>query len=803
MKLRLSLLGLLAAGSLARGAPSVAQEEWARAAYRFTPAVESAFLAQAKSDALARLAAAGVTLPDDFLAWIDSDPVVRTTVYGARKDPTGILRWLRSLEIDLGPEVVRKDYTQFALAMAVVCAPDTAGANLAPRPRLTLAIGGDPRQPVDTHAKDRPLDLNDHIINFLQDHTLEEDVVVGQKEEPPELKYDDKGVAIPAPKRAKPKMVPVTEKRTRSLYAADVIASPDLQRQFNEYLAGKGFTNRVDCGDHVVHWKSHDMVQGAQKARIAAAFTLFRAAYEAKGLLPAQRDPAATPAERCAYLIRNDRFRFPADQREARKWPRYPLNAPWPTLTLLAQDAQPLREREERWIAFRDRGEVKTYGEYIGGIAQQYDMQSARRVKDFPYQYGSIQMMLKDGGVCGTMAGISVRTHGVLGVPASTAGQPGHCALVLFGYDPKTDTYGCRGSQYATAGDAGTGVHGKWVFGDTDARRPMIYHQSVAWSVNYGLQAYLDSCAAHTFYRQLAEPERAAHGPALLQSAWAASPYNFLLADAAIAAESDPARLADLWSALSPALASGRAGCPSNGLYHTTVKEHLFARVAALPVPVASGVAAGVLDFLRKEGCVNQAALIGYRVAVAGATSVLASVESSFRAHVASARTDESVAAMADQLAAAAKFTGDAKARKEWAQARWAELQGHEKYAGRKGAITTDRCVGVLAKLAGRRPRGEVEQLASYLDELAANFRRDLNGARTAQGCKAWSGTISATAKQLKSAEQAKAWLESLAAMLAGREEYPVTVRGRERAQRDPCADTIRQLLAPPAPAST
>ena len=47
---------------------------------------------------------------------------------------------------------------------------------------------------------------------------------------------------------------------------------------------------------------------------------------------------------------------------------------------MLAADDQPLREREEIWSKYRDEGEFKTYGEYIGGIAQQFDMQSARRV---------------------------------------------------------------------------------------------------------------------------------------------------------------------------------------------------------------------------------------------------------------------------------------------------------------------------------------------------------------------------------------------------------------------------------------
>ena len=80
---------------------------------------------------------------------------------------------------------------------------------------------------------------------------------------------------------------------------------------------------------------------------MSKAFAMFRTAYEAKGLLPAARDPFPSPAESAAYLIRNDKFRFPDKTAKKRNWPHSPLNAPWPTLTLLAADNQPLRERED------------------------------------------------------------------------------------------------------------------------------------------------------------------------------------------------------------------------------------------------------------------------------------------------------------------------------------------------------------------------------------------------------------------------------------------------------------------------
>jgi hypothetical protein len=771
---------LLSATSFVCAADNV-RDVWQKAQYRFTPEVEAAFLDAAKDGALKKLAVPGKTLPADFLAWIDSDPVVKTTVYGARQDPAGILLMLRSLELDLGQDVVRRKYTQLALATAVVFAKDGEKADLTPRAPLKLVIGGDPRKPVNTKDSNRTLDLNDHIINFLNDNTLEEDVVVGQKEELPELKYDSKGIAIPPPK-GKRKMIPVTEKRTRTLYAADVIASKAWQEKFNAYLKAHGQTVQIDCGDKIVHWKSHDMVRGERHKKIAEAFKMFRTAYEAKGLLPAERDPIPTPAERCAYLIRNNEYKFPTDV----KWPRYPLTAPWPTLTLLVENNQPLREREERWLAFRDKGEFRSYGEYIGNVAQQFDMQSARRIKEYPFTYGTIQMMLKDGGVCGTMANIAVRSHCTLGTPACSAGQPGHCALIVFAFDQKTVKYRCHGGQYATGGDAQTSPHGTWAFGDVDARRPMVYHQSIAWSVNRGLQSYLDSTVAHTFFKQLPDLDQRAYGLELLQSAAALCPYNILLADDAITTGINPTALVAFWKTLKPAIAEA--------LYITTIKAKLFARLAALPVPGDVAKAGAILAFLQEEKCENQSALANYKIATAGLPALLTGTAAQFTNHLASARTDAGCATMADALNVVAGKIADKKQRAQWALARWQEIQGREMYLGHKNAITADKSLAVLAKLAGQKARPEINQVQSLLDQITNRLKLELAAPRTPQTCKQLAGTITSTAKQIKDATQKRQWLEVLAKTIDGKEQFQIEVKKKTQTLRDPCADTIAQL---------
>ena len=178
----------------------------------FSPKVEP-YIAEARTRTLDALRDRKIELPADFLAWVDKTPIVRTSVYGCRKDPLPVLLALRSLEIDLGEEVVRRDYTQLALAFAIQdsyasrtpqgtgwndgdgAKPSSGLPDVSPRARLELVIPADPRKPVNTKDSSRTLDKFDHIINFLEDHApIEVETTV---KEPPPLEYDDKGIAKP------------------------------------------------------------------------------------------------------------------------------------------------------------------------------------------------------------------------------------------------------------------------------------------------------------------------------------------------------------------------------------------------------------------------------------------------------------------------------------------------------------------------------------------------------------------------------------------------------------------------------
>jgi len=791
--------------------------------YKFTPKVRSAFLAYAKSQAQANLKAQGKSLPKEFLVWIDANSEIEAGVYAAHDKSSDVLLQLYSLRLDLGRARFEK-YRQLALSAAIVHAKQEAQADITPRGPLKIVINGDPRKRINTKKPGRKLDINDHIINFLNDNTIEEEVVTGYKAVVPELKYDKRGIAIPAPKsKKKPKKVPVIEKRKRSLYAADVLASKALQTKFNAYMKSKGHPVDIDCGDKVVHWKSRDAVRGQQRNNIKKAFALFRTAYEAKGLLPAARDPLPTMAQRVVYIIRNYEYKFsPGIQAQRKhKWPQFPITAPWPVLTLLVDDDQPLREREERWIAFRDRGEFKKYGEYIGGIAQQFDMQSARRLKPHPFTYHTIQMMLKDGGVCGTMGAISARSHISLGIPACQAIQPGHCAMVAFKYDPKKKIYFCKGGQYATGGDEKTTPFARWYFGDKakkcarrpgfgvqpNPRKPMVYHQSIAWAVNHGIASFLDSTMAYSVYHLLDESDHKSAGRTLLTSGLAINPYNFLLTDAAQAAAATPIEQVDFWRTFQTLLtaAGDKAGCRADGLYSKTVKKRVFASIAKLPAPKDKQAAKEVYAFLQTEKCDAPAALVAYRLAIEGLPALLARTEADYKKHLNSTRTkassenDTACARMATALKTTAASIKDKKQRTQWALGLWKQAQGREKYFGRWMRVSTDQAVSSLARLARQRMPKEPQLMQNLLDRLAAELKKSVTGQRDIKNCRLLAAKIKAAAKYTKDPAQKRKWAQGLSAIITGHETFkPKTTRKKAKPLRDPCADEVKKLLAAP-----
>lgn len=560
--------------------------------YRFTPALRDAYLEYVIGEAQRELAGKSLRLPDEFLVWVKSDPVVCKTVYGTRAQPLRTLLWLRSLELDLGKEAVRGEYTQLALAMAVVAAAQDALPDVTPREPLKLVIPtGPPNGPVNTKPTDRSLDRDDHIVNFFKDHAkITAAPIGGAYRVLPELEYDDNGVARSLSageeeKKGKNSAKPVL----REITPADVLASRELQVDFNEYMKKQGIKVEIDCGERVIHPAMKDrnsIKQDPHYKGILAAYSMFKEAFEKKGLL-ALRDTLATPAERCAYLIRNDREQRSGSKKLPGNPPSFSLQSPWPALTLLVANNTPLREREALRQDYVATGKLHTYGEYIGAIAQDGTLQSARRLAPYQFGYGSVQMQLKDGGVCGTMANICVSSFNMLGVPSCTAGQPGHCALIYVQAD-KDGKYQFLGKQYATGGDEVTHPASPWVFADTDVRRDMIYNQSIGWAMNVGFPAFLDTQVAYDVFRMMPAKDRAKHGSALLGDALAMNPFNISLAEAGIKAAPTVKETLTFFATTRKLAEAATEKAGAKPLYLRQLAKFADARVKALPKDAAS-----------------------------------------------------------------------------------------------------------------------------------------------------------------------------------------------------------------------
>ena len=765
------------------------------------PLNTAAFVAQEEAAAKADL---GDKLPKDFWDWIAANPLVQASVYAAHDKPADLLLHLYSLRLDLGKERFEA-YPQLALAAAVVATKQAETPDITPRKPISITIGGDPRVPVETNTPERPLDKHDHIINFLNQNEITEEVVI---EPPPaKLEYDDRGIAIPQKRKGKS----VTETRTRTLYASDVLASKELQSKFNAYMAEMGHPTDIDSGDKLISWNSTAAVHGDHRKSLTAAYKLFREAYEAKGLLPKERDPIPSMGERVRYIIRNHEHAFA----DGRKWPEFPLSAPWPLLTLLVDDNQPLREREERWLAFRDRGEFKKYGEYIGAVAQQFDIQSARRLKPFPYTYHSVQMMLKDGGVCGTMASIEARSRIALGIPACQAIQPGHCALVSVSYDSKKDQFAYVGGQYATGGHEVTTPFARWYIGEPakhykrnpgfnvqpNPRKPMIYHRSLAWAVNLGFESFLDALLAHRMYQALEADARKSQGLPLLMNGLARNPYAFLVTDAAQQAASTAPAQVDFWNAFSGRLNAlgDQHGCKPNGLYAQTVRSKVFTSLAKLPIPEDESARDRVYAFLQAENCDVPKALIRYRLACDGLPEVLAQTEADFQAHLLATRVkrgpanDDACRRMEAAVHATADCIKNKDERATWAKSLFDQAVGNETYVGRWNNINTDRSISALAKHARQKMPNREALTASLLKRLSGELRNSVAGERQPDACKHLAETIEAAAKFAKDEAVRKAWIEELSEIITGHETFP---HGKKKKpHRDPCADVIKKLM--------
>jgi hypothetical protein len=693
----------------------------AKAEYRFTPEVRAAYLAWNKAHALADLAKTGQSLPDEFLAWVDSEPVVAATVYGIADNAAQRLVLLRSLDLDLGPEESRHKHLQLALAItdahAGLVNPATMsnpakGVSLTERGLLRLEIKRFPCARVDTHAQDRPLDMNDHIINFLEDHP-----------------------------------VVTAATNSRPTYAYEVYSNPERLKQFNAYMTERGFPMNLDCGKGSIipgHWGG-----GRDVTR---AYKLFRAAYEEKGRLPKARDPSPTPSELAAYLIRNDNYRFPAGVK--RGWPKFPLNAPWPVLDYLVRSGESLREREFIWTRFRDHGIAIGYGAYIGQIAQYPDLVKARKLQPFDFTYDTYPMRLKDGGVCGTCSNIGRGLSIALGIPACQASQPSHSCFVAVGGN-ELKGFGLSIGQ-SIAGPGSTQVSGRGPFANEAMR---------FYPVNYGLLPFLESQIALAISERLPAATPAGSRHSLLQSAFEINPYNFRVVSSILTGltnSGDLVRFARSFEATLSAV--NKPGCPKQGCYSSAVQKALEVQLTRLPPPADPADLNAVIAFLDNRG---DALWLRYQLVSRGLPELKDRLTAELKASLEGNRTPQGCQLLSNRIAATGGAIKDLKERQDWAAELLSILGDRTMYTvgeGRKAREYADPCSIALRTLAGNSPGAR----AGFEQDL----RAAVEGVRTAAGCDLFCKRMDAITGAMCYPKERKAWADALLDIMDGHETY-------------------------------
>lgn len=729
----------------------------------FNAATKEQFLSWRKSQALAELESAGVKIPADFLRWIDSDPVVYRTVYGVQNPsahglpvlPKGVVQdrtdtpaqrlvVLRSLEIDLGAEVVRQKYPQLALTMMHAYAGRLArpsyedaalGVSWKARPLLKLEVPNSKLVPVDTRAKNRPLDLNDHLINFLDEHAVPETPA--------------KGAAVDPSKK-------------RPLYAYEVMNDPTLQAQLLAYLKERGHA-----------------IQPKQVTLSAAGFALFSKAYLEKGRIPKEFDPAPTPAEKMAYLVRNDQYRFPPDVK--RTWPRFELNSPWPVLEYLASGViagdMPLRDREYVWSRFRDQGTVRKYGKHLGAkLGLNTPMVRARKLMPFPFAFGSYAMDVKDNGACREMARIGIGTNTGLGVPSTHAFQPGHFCLVSIGYAPKSG-YTLNVEQHVRPPT--------WVT-KGGVRREDEFARLI-FPLNYGLDAMLDAMVGFTCYRALPSSTTASQRQSWLESLLDINPYSLEIPRELFEQCATPQDVAKAWTRMQQRVKRvDRVGCPPGGIYTDfTLRRMVDGRLKSLPVPNDPAVRAMVV-----KACLETSAdplWMSYVGFGWSQTQWLQWAVSQLRASLGKPRNQEQAALFANRLTVIGKSFKDDAVRKQLGMALLHLLRGRETFQVTQGGKTSemaDPSLLVAQTLAGQTPdaRAAVER----------DLRAGVHGDRSPTRADVLAKRLATAARAIREPKLRKAWAETLHAVILGRETY-ITPQQPDKPQLDPA---VREIYA-------
>jgi len=445
-------------------------------AKRWNDEVELQYLGWAKQKVLADCKAKGVRLDDALVNWVEKNLSARQAVYGAVSTPDyRIFSNLQRIYSELGHDLF--------VANAELC----LGSAVA---RRTIGVG--------------------EIANA--NFSLKLSTVRGWVEE---AKVPYEKVESFLARRGE-----LDENLSTQQQAA--------QAKVNAFIDQNGGDANALYADTAMQPKLLDVIKSVSKKPSRDIFPYLRRYMVKKGLRPSNRSPHPRVADFIKHLdtiLKVDASSMSLEK--GQKWPVFPTaKSPWPVLMPLAI-TWPLDEAKyvfEKYQGKHDGKRFHTYGPY-----KRFPKNEIPKLVESKWHWASFPSKIKSGGLCGTMTSVANGTKTSLGSPIIKAGQPGHSALVAYGYSG--GRYYSNVGQSATAGPDGTKTD--WLFADTlchrSAGKTVVraeHHYGLALGMNLGCDSYLRTHMGYHVYRGLSDSQKRSFGDSMLLGLLKKNPYH-------------------------------------------------------------------------------------------------------------------------------------------------------------------------------------------------------------------------------------------------------------------------------------
>lgn len=439
---------------------------------KMDPAVRAAYLNWAEQTVLGKVRAAGQSIPADCLAEVDADPTLRGAMFGAIDPPDPSILENYAKLRSELGPAFMGRYRALVTAQAVATRANGARA----QPGL-VPKGEEPLPDADEAPQGAPSALAGEIASYMK----------------------QSGVSA------------------QTLYESDAERGK-LVAFLQQKKMAAGQIGRAETADSIFPLLKQAMILLGQRPAYRQAapdevawLRYLASVYEAKPISPAGSN---------------------ADQAEP--WPRFPMgSAPWPLLMPLYR-TYPLGEATYIWEKYEglhgpDR--YHTYGPYRGG-----DRKEELELEPSAWHWNAWPDVIIHGGVCTTMAPMSVETHITLCEPAVMAAQPHHSNLISF---RNAGGYWYTVIEQPFAGGPGV-THGGWLFNEAGTapgiqiqngktQATADYQMGLAQAMNTGLAQYMDTRIAVNLYHHLPASESGTPGKTLLTQAIQINPYNAAL----------------------------------------------------------------------------------------------------------------------------------------------------------------------------------------------------------------------------------------------------------------------------------